>query len=73
MTMFDQCQRKLRSTRAEKFFKYSLQDPINYFDIKEPDYFCKDKSDRMCIFPQDIRSQSYWSKISKLIIKMKDV
>ena len=43
-----------------------MQNPLNYVEPPDPDYFCSKESspDRppLCTFPQDIRSLSFWGK-----------
>lgn len=57
------CERKIRNPTAEKFFKYSLRDSENYLEPTELNYFCrKNFEEGFCIFPQDLRSQSYYRK-----------
>ena len=53
-----------------------MKNPLNYIEPDEPDYFCTKASStkvpeapNYCIFPQDIRSLSYWGKAFILVPK----
>ena len=54
---------RIGGAEAEKFFRWTMIDPKNYFLPSELNYFCKQADgSNSCRFPQDLRSQSYWSK-----------
>ena len=50
---------KLQGKYVENFFRWSMRDPVNYFEPRELDYFCKNVNGGHCVFPQDVRSKSY--------------
>ena len=50
---------RVQGKYVEEFFKWSMRDPVNYFEPRELDFFCKNVNGEHCIFPQDVRSKSY--------------
>ena len=59
---FPQCDKFMVGNLAEKFFRWSMRDPKNYIEPQQLSYSCRKESGGYCRFPQDIRSQSYWSE-----------
>ena len=50
---------RVQGKYVEEFFKWSMRDPVNYFEPRELDFFCKNVNGEHCVFPQDVRSKSY--------------
>ena len=45
------------------FFRWSMRDPINYWEPEELSFSCRNDVGGICRFPQDVRSQSYWGEL----------
>ena len=53
------CNVEVKGIHSEKYFRWSMRSPVNYFEPAELDYFCKHEKGGHCRFPQNLRSKSY--------------
>ena len=56
---YKNCDVEVKGVHSEKYFRWSMRSPVNYFEPAELDYYCKHQNGGHCQFPQDLYSKSY--------------
>lgn len=68
----ENCDVEVKGVHSEKYFRWSMRSPVNYFEPSELDYFCKHQKGGHCRFPQNLRSKSYQGKIYTITFQKSD-
>ena len=62
----ENCDVEVKGVHSEKYFRWSMRSPVNYFEPAELDYFCKHEKGGHCRFPQNLRSKSFQRRLQIL-------